>query len=487
MKALGVPVVQIDEAMMEEAVKTGGRILVVATHGPTVKSTQSLLRETAERLGKKVDFVGATVEEAFELLGQGRIAEHNAVIADAIRAGPAAARGSSGGPGPALHVGVLLLRTPTRWPISGSRCSTAARPVFAAPAKCCEAQNERHCRWLWTPGFRLPGMKHCSSLGALTVSPAGGPPSFEPEAAPPSFFERTWRWWVLATLFLATFLNYLARATLSGTADPICAEFGLDQAQRGRLLAAFVYAYATAHLFIGFLLDRVRNVRWVFPLFVVGWSVSNMLVRWAGSYSSVYGLQTVLGIWESANFPICLMLISRLFSPQQRAFASGIFYSGAVVANLVASKIVIHLASAWNWRWAFFFTGALGFLWIIPWLLIFRHPERRALNWPKAGEQTPVQAMPVGDVLRKPAFWGVALTGMGIIPGLYFVTQWLPSYLTHAWHVPYSQALGNRLALIAFCQDLGMWLGGVPYGCWPGGAICPRWHRVRRLFFALTF
>jgi Asp/Glu/hydantoin racemase len=85
MKDLGVPVVQIDEAMMEEAVATEGRILVIATHGPTVQSTQNLLRETANRLGKSVDFVGATVEEAFDLLGQGEIARHNRLIADTIR------------------------------------------------------------------------------------------------------------------------------------------------------------------------------------------------------------------------------------------------------------------------------------------------------------------------------------------------------------------------------------------------------------------
>ena len=85
MKDLGVPVVQIDEAMMEEAVSTEGRILVIATHGPTVQSTQNLLRETADRLGRLVDFVGATVEEAFDLLGQGEIARHNRLIADTIR------------------------------------------------------------------------------------------------------------------------------------------------------------------------------------------------------------------------------------------------------------------------------------------------------------------------------------------------------------------------------------------------------------------
>ena len=85
MKDLGVPVIQIDEAMMEEAVNREGRILVIATHGPTIYSTQDLLRETAERLGKSVDFAGATVEAAFDLLGQGQIREHNALIARAIK------------------------------------------------------------------------------------------------------------------------------------------------------------------------------------------------------------------------------------------------------------------------------------------------------------------------------------------------------------------------------------------------------------------
>lgn len=85
MARYGVPVIQIDEAMMEEAVNCSGKILIVATHGPTVASTQALLEETAQRFRKRVSFAGATVEEAFEALGEGDIAQHNAVIAQAIR------------------------------------------------------------------------------------------------------------------------------------------------------------------------------------------------------------------------------------------------------------------------------------------------------------------------------------------------------------------------------------------------------------------
>jgi Asp/Glu/hydantoin racemase len=85
MASRGVPVVQIDEAMMEQAVSGGGRVLVVATHGPTVGSTQALLDETARRLGRTVSFCGATVEEAFDLLGAGEVRAHNEAIARAIR------------------------------------------------------------------------------------------------------------------------------------------------------------------------------------------------------------------------------------------------------------------------------------------------------------------------------------------------------------------------------------------------------------------
>src|SRR6185503_10705865 len=68
-----VPVIQIDEPMMQRAVVHGGVILVVATHGPTVNSTQALLQETASRLERDVTFSGMTVEEAWECLSTGDV------------------------------------------------------------------------------------------------------------------------------------------------------------------------------------------------------------------------------------------------------------------------------------------------------------------------------------------------------------------------------------------------------------------------------
>jgi hypothetical protein len=80
----GIPVIQIDQPMMERAVEIGGTTLVIATHGPTVANTQALLRETANRMGKVIAFEGETVETAWERLAEGDIAGHNQIIADVI-------------------------------------------------------------------------------------------------------------------------------------------------------------------------------------------------------------------------------------------------------------------------------------------------------------------------------------------------------------------------------------------------------------------
>ncbi len=85
MKPYNVPVIQIDQPMMDRAVSTGGKILVIATHGPTVDSTQALLRETAAAARQEVTFSGVTVHEAWECLEVGDIEGHNHHLAETIR------------------------------------------------------------------------------------------------------------------------------------------------------------------------------------------------------------------------------------------------------------------------------------------------------------------------------------------------------------------------------------------------------------------
>lgn len=85
MKPYNVPVIQIDRPIMERAVQQSGKTLVIATHGPTVASTQALLRETAAELNTSIDFSGETVESAWHRLAVGDVQSHNELLAGAIR------------------------------------------------------------------------------------------------------------------------------------------------------------------------------------------------------------------------------------------------------------------------------------------------------------------------------------------------------------------------------------------------------------------
>ena len=280
-----------------------------------------------------------------------------------------------------------------------------------------------------------------------------------------SFYHRNWRWFVLSTLFLATFLNYFDRQTLGAAMPPIADEFGLNEQQRGELLAAFVFVYALSQPIIGFITDRIRSIRWFFPFMVCGWSVSTMLVALADGYEAILWLRRLLGFWEAVNFPICLMIIARLFPANERSFASGIFGSGAFAATLVAPKTVIFLSNRFDWRFSFLFAGALGLVWLLPWFVIFRKPEERALYWDRslAGGgrlQWGQEWVHLKEIFGSPGFWGVTLMGIGLVPILYFATQWLPSYFELAMGHAYDQSLGDKLTVIYLMLDIGLWTGG---------------------------
>jgi ACS family hexuronate transporter-like MFS transporter len=170
-------------------------------------------------------------------------------------------------------------------------------------------------------------------------------------------------------------------------------------------------------------------------------------------------MRYLLGLWEAVNFPICLMIIGRIFPARERSLASGIFASGAFLATLIAPKVVIFFSNEYTWRYSFILAGALGVVWLIPWLIIFKRPEERAVEWNRSSGYG-IKLSRMLDILKNPSFWGVALIGIGIIPSLYFATQWLPYFLERSVGLTYDQRLGNTLMYIYLMQDVGLWVGG---------------------------
>lgn len=85
LQAYKIPVLQIDRPMMQRAVKLDGQVLILATHGPTMESTQSLLEEVAAEARRTVSSTGLLVQPAWEALARGNVEEHNEILAQTIR------------------------------------------------------------------------------------------------------------------------------------------------------------------------------------------------------------------------------------------------------------------------------------------------------------------------------------------------------------------------------------------------------------------
>jgi glutamate racemase len=80
-----VPVLKIDEPMVEAAVSAHGRIGLVMTNPTTEKPSQLLIAEVSRRLAKPVTVVPHLCTEAFAKLNRGDIAGHDADVAHTIQ------------------------------------------------------------------------------------------------------------------------------------------------------------------------------------------------------------------------------------------------------------------------------------------------------------------------------------------------------------------------------------------------------------------
>ena len=82
--AVSVPVIRIDEAMAEEAVRRGKIIGVAATLNTTLNPTTRLLQKMAGRAGVDVEIRPLLVEAAYQRLMAGDPEGHDAVLAEAL-------------------------------------------------------------------------------------------------------------------------------------------------------------------------------------------------------------------------------------------------------------------------------------------------------------------------------------------------------------------------------------------------------------------
>ncbi len=253
------------------------------------------------------------------------------------------------------------------------------------------------------------------------------------------------RWWIISLIGIATIINYIDRSAINIMWPYIYKDFGILDADNKQALAYittfFMIAYALGQTFTGKLMDAI-GTRLGFVISIAGWSVSIALHAIAKTLASFSVFRFLLGFFEAGNWPGATKSNAEWFPAKERAIAQGIFGAGASLGGVVAAPFIATLYIAFGWKGTFAGIALLGFIWIIPWIIINKNtPDKHP--WITKEEQEHILDAAVNTTTKitetkvyswKELFqfrntWGIIVARFFIDPVWWLFVTWLPTFL----------------------------------------------------------
>jgi MFS transporter, ACS family, hexuronate transporter len=285
------------------------------------------------------------------------------------------------------------------------------------------------------------------------------------------------RWRIAILVSAAIAISYLDRQTLPVAIKAIENDIPLTNQQFSYLQSAFLISYAFMYAGGGKLTDAL-GTRLGFTLIMAVWSLACMSHGLAIGFMTLAASRFLLGMGEGGAFPAATRVVAEWFPVNERATSMGIINGGTAVGAVAAPPLIALILAYMNWRWIFFFTGAIGLLWTGWWRRVYFPPQEHPnLSSRERQEIQPVFDVPVPtrkirwtDLLRIREAWGLVIAKFLSDAAWYFYLFWLPKYLYDARGFDI-KAVGR--------------LGWIPYaaagvGCLLGGSFSS--YLVRRAF-----
>ncbi len=222
------------------------------------------------------------------------------------------------------------------------------------------------------------------------------------------------QWRILLILMLVNFVNYVDRQIVFALFPFLRHDFGLSFVQLGYLATAFTVVLSLASFPLGMLADRVSR-RAVISAGVLFWSGATFFSGLAGSFRSLLMARGLVGIGEAAYTPAGTAVISAAFPKEVRAQVQGAFDIGMFIGGATGISLGGYMAAKFGWRHAFFLVG-------IPGVIL----GLTALRLPKSVVAVARESMPIGDLLRVPAFLALLVSGWFCSFAGYSYVAWGP-------------------------------------------------------------
>jgi ACS family hexuronate transporter-like MFS transporter len=251
------------------------------------------------------------------------------------------------------------------------------------------------------------------------------------------------RWIICGLLFLAATVNYIDRQVIGLLQPTLQAKFGWNDIDYSNIIFWFVTAYAAGLLVIGRAIDWL-GTRKGFSLAVFVWSIAAIAHAFARSAFGFSAARFALGLGESGSFPASIKTVAEWFPRKERALATSIFNSGTNVGAIVTPAVVPWLTYKFGWQGAFIVTGAIGFLWLILWMLLYRPPEEHRgvspaelayIRGDSVESVTPIRWL---TLMKYRQTWAFAIGKFLTDPIWWVYLYWLPNFLDRTHHVKLS-------------------------------------------------
>lgn len=275
------------------------------------------------------------------------------------------------------------------------------------------------------------------------------------------------RWWIAGLLAAASGLAYVDRQTLPIVIREIQKTIRINDQQFAHLQFLFLLAYGIMYAGGGKITDAL-GTRWGYIVFIVWWSTANFL---QGTVSTLFGLGLglfMLGMGEGGCFPAASKAISEWLPAKERSIAFGIFNAGSGIGATLAPPFIAAILLALNWRWVFYITGLIGFLWAAFWLWLYFPPsvhkrlteaERDYLREARANEAGAVKQISWIGLFRYRQLWGMVGAKILSDSAWFFLISWLPKYLYDVRHLN-TRAVGYYAWIPYAWAALGSLVGG---------------------------
>lgn len=249
------------------------------------------------------------------------------------------------------------------------------------------------------------------------------------------------RWWIITLICLATVINYIDRTAFGVMWPEMGKDLGMDESDYAVMLNVFMVTYALGKFLSGKLYDII-GTRMGFVVSIVVWSVASILHAFSRGLVSLTTFRGLLGLGEAGNWPGAVKSNGEWFPIKQRAIAQGIFNAGASLGSVIAPVLIAYLYGHFGWRSTFIIIGAIGLLWVIPWLFINKakpekHPwiteeEQKLIVSDRIGarpEDDNEKGLSVAKILSYKESWGVLASRFFIEPIWWLFVGWMPLYL----------------------------------------------------------